>query len=234
MLKDLKITLYDIFGYLLPGVVFFLGVAILFWTVLFPHTPLIINKLTTEIWILCLFLAYFSGHMAQALGNLLDGFLPSNEKLALAKKRQDNLPVEIIQEAKLKVGALLNCDLKNISAQWLYNICDEAVVQFGCTEDREIYQYREGFYRGLIVSLFVFSLSLILRTVVPVASVKLSDVSQVITWPVLLFFIIISFTGVYFFYIRYRRFAKYRITRTIIAFLVLQRERPLKTMKKRC
>jgi hypothetical protein len=49
MVRDIKVTLYDIFGYLLPGAVFFAGIAILFWAIYIPRTSLVLFRLTIEI-----------------------------------------------------------------------------------------------------------------------------------------------------------------------------------------
>jgi len=85
MVRDIKVTLYDIFGYLLPGAVFFAGITILFWAIYIPRTSLVLFRLTIEIWVLVLLLAYFSGHIVQALGNLLTKLFPSTESLVVSK-----------------------------------------------------------------------------------------------------------------------------------------------------
>jgi len=222
MLRDIKVTLYDIFGYLLPGAVFLAAIAVLFWVIYIPQTPLVFVQLTIETWVLILLLAYFSGHIVQALGNLLIEPFFSTKSLAFSKSRADSLPDALVQSAKSKASAMLGVDLKDISPEWLYRICDETVVQCGAIGDREVYQYREGFYRGLTVSFLMLFLSLVVRTAVPGTSLKLSDTLQAINGLVLLFFILISLAGSLLAFLRYRRFARYRVIQAIIGFLALQ------------
>jgi len=221
-MKDLKITLYDIFGYLLPGGVFLAGIAILFWAMYIPLTPLAFVELTKETWILILLIAYLMGHMTQALGNLLMKAFTSPENAVLSKGTADGLPDILLQSTKTKASRMLGIDLKDINPEWLFKICDETVVQSGTFSDREVFQYREGFYRGLVVSLVLLFLSLIIRAKIPGASIKISGMSSPISGIVLVFFIIIVFTGILLTFFRYRRFARHRVTQAVIGFLVLK------------
>lgn len=120
-------------------------------------------------------LSYFAGHLNQALGNLLTMILPSPEKVALSKGLPGNLPDDLVQVARLKVSEMLGVDLKNISPEWLFRICDEVLLQRGNCTDREIYQYREGFYRGLTLSFVVLAISLIVRAAIPGASLQIGQ-----------------------------------------------------------
>ncbi len=232
MLKDIKVTLYDIFGYLLPGIVFLASIVILFWTIFIPRSPLVPYQLTDKIWVLALLVSYFSGHMAQALANILAKLLPSAEDLVLSRDRANNLPKAIIESVKSKASSMIGIDLKEINSEWLYSICDETLVQSGVVEDREVYLYREGFYRGLTVSLFALALSLFLRMVIPGTTIIISSgVSQSISWTILLFLTLISFVGSLLAFLRYMRFARYRVTRAIIGFLALQGKETLENNK---
>ncbi len=228
MLRDIKITLYDIFGYLFPGIIFLAAIATLFWVIYIPHTPFVLIRLTIEIWVLVLLLAYFSGHIAQALGNLFIKLFPSVESIVLAKGKAGSFPESIIESAKSKASTLLGIDLKDINSETLFSICDEVVVQYGVVEDRDVYQYREGFYRGFAVSFLLFSLSLIVRTMVSGASLKLSNALRPISWYIFLFFIVLSLVCSLLSFLRYRRFARYRVRRAIIGFLSLQRSKDFK------
>lgn len=225
---NLKITLYDIFGYVLPGIVFLVGIAILFWSVFYPQTHLVPVKGTTATWVSFVVLSYFSGHMLQALGNLLMKRFQSAENLLLTKNQADSLPEALVQSAKEKASSILGVDVKDISPEWLFRICDEMIVQGGITEDRELYQYREGFYRGLTIAFLVLSLSLTIRAIVYGTFIELSDSLLYISKPMLFFFIIVFFIGTWLSFFRYRRFAKYRVSHAIIGFLALQGIKSLK------
>jgi len=216
MFKDIKVTLYDIFGYLIPGIVFLSAIVIFFWSSYFPKDPLEPFQKPIEIQLLFLLLAFLAGHLAQSLGNILGKFSLSTEELVLS------MPYNIVYSAKSKVSSMLDVDIKYLSLESLFKICDEAVVQHGKSENREMYIYHEGFYRGLTISFLAFSLSLSFRTLFPGASIMILDTLQPISWTVLWFFILISLAGSLLAFFRYRRFAEYRVTRAILGFLTLE------------
>ncbi len=221
MLNDFQATLYDTFGYLLPGIVFLTALAILFWAIYLPTYSLGYVDLSFQMIAALLLLAYFFGHLNQALGNLLTKVFRSPEEVVLSKGQSGSMPYHLVHGAKTRASALVGIDLSEIKPEWLFRICDEMLVQRGVCTDREIYQYREGFYRGLIVSFFALTVSLIVRTVIPGASLKLAGSVQAMTTPELLFFILLSASGVWLSFRRYRRFSRYRVSHAIIGFLVL-------------
>jgi hypothetical protein len=71
MFKETKVTLYDVFGYLLPGAVLVAALATVAWAVYFPHEPLSFSLPGAEAWVVLLAIAYIAGHMAQGLSNQL-------------------------------------------------------------------------------------------------------------------------------------------------------------------
>jgi hypothetical protein len=48
MLKDIQVTLYDIFGYLLPGFIFLAGIAMLFWAIFMPSAPIQLSTICVD------------------------------------------------------------------------------------------------------------------------------------------------------------------------------------------
>lgn len=221
MFRGFRLTLYDIFGYLAPGMVFLAGMAILFWAIYIPRIPFSVFRPTADGWVFFLLLAYFSGHIVQALGNLLANLLPCLETSVISREGTCIVPEFLVESAKREVGAMLGFDVKDMASEWLLTICDETVAQRG-VRDRDIYQSREGFYRGLAVSFLALFLSLVARTSVPGTSVRLSGSLQVVSGSTLLFFILFSLAGTLLAFFRYRRFARYRITQAIVGFLVLR------------
>ena len=63
MIKDLQVTLYDVFGFLLPGAVFLGGEAILYWAIFLPQTVIPIVSPSLGQWVILLSLAYLTGHI---------------------------------------------------------------------------------------------------------------------------------------------------------------------------
>ena len=95
-------------------------------------------------------------------------------------------------------------------------------VQTGKEGDREIFVYREGFYRGTALSLLLLSAALLVRMFVPGASIRFTKgLFQLSFWEPLITAVITGGVG-YLFVRRYQRFAEYRITRAVLAALVVQ------------
>ncbi len=233
MFSNLQATLYDFFGYLLPGAVFLVGLAILFWAIYIPQTPLTVVELSFQMQVVFLVLIYILGHLIQALGNLLVRLLPSPEDIVLSERQLGGFPCTLVRSAKEKTSEMLGVDLKDISSEWLVRICDEVLLQQGVCTDREIYQYREGFYRGLTVSFFILTLSLTVRAVIPGTSVRFTDTVQGLSVLIVLFFIALSLVGAWFTFLRYQRFGRYRVTQAVLGFLVLQSPKKIETGKEK-
>src|SRR5260370_5675991 len=126
VIKDLQVTLYDVFGYLLPGIVFVAALATLFWAIFFPQPALKVDLPTAEVWIVFLVSAYVAGHMAQALGNLIVWFRPSTEDLILGSTYRGRLPETLVTSCKTKAKDALGVHLSNVTANWLYRFCADA------------------------------------------------------------------------------------------------------------
>ena len=75
-MKDIQVTLYDVFGYLFPGAIFVAALFLAYWTAFLPpHQDL--TKITGAGWVFMLMVAYVSGHFVQALANLVVRLRPS-------------------------------------------------------------------------------------------------------------------------------------------------------------
>src|SRR5260370_17797686 len=119
-MKDIRITLYDIFGYLIPGVVMLFAISLFFWTIFWPASTLVIpSKLPAIALGSLLFAAYLVGHLGQAIGNLL-------EKLPMIRKRLDEaLPLSKGVEGLLTsaIGARFANPLDLLNPQHLFPPC---------------------------------------------------------------------------------------------------------------
>ncbi|MDQ0286291.1 hypothetical protein J2Z49_001405 [Desulfofundulus luciae] len=177
--------------------------------------------------ILIILIAYYLGHFAQALGNLLSKLFPNVEELMLSGNHSDGIPNTILEAVRLKISETFDVEVSELKPEWVYAICDETVMQNGVSLDREVYQYREGFYRGMGISLLLFSLSIIIRGIVPGAFFRISGADQSINCTIVLFIFFISLGGSILSYLRYLRFGRYRVKQAIMGFLVLTVKRNL-------
>jgi hypothetical protein len=71
MQQAIQVTLYDVFGYLLPGFAFLAAIAALFWAACIPSAPLPWPPVIQANWLVVAAFAYVAGHMAQALAHRL-------------------------------------------------------------------------------------------------------------------------------------------------------------------
>jgi hypothetical protein len=221
MLENFTFTLYEIFGYLLPGSVALLGLILLYWALFVPRVPLGIASFQPGLgtWTLLVVVSYVLGHAVQALGNKL---LRSVEASALAMRSAGWMS----ERAQQVAAELIGIPAKEIQSNWVYRVLDEYTVQTGKPGDRDMFIYREGFYRGACIALFCLSAALLVRMVFPGTSVQFSKWLFLVSfWQLLLTAAITGGLG-WLFFQRYKRFAEYRVTRAVLAALVIQKLPP--------
>jgi len=226
--RDFQFTLYDIFGYLLPGAAILLAAILVFWTLFWPNASF---KLPSTLPVLTstslLFAAYLAGHLGQALGNLL-------EKLSKARGKLDReLPVSpelgklVLQAVAARFGELA----RTLEANELFHLCDQTLVHNGSPGEREIFTYREGFYRGNAVAFVFVSLAFVARLVcAPITVVLLGKSLELHRGPLALAAVLTGFSA-WLCYSRFLRFAKHRYTSCFIRFLALSNSTPIDVKK---
>ena len=256
MWKDLKVTLYDIFGYLLPGSVA-LGALHLCLTGLAGHTKLgdlylswgvWVLYLSWEVWVLLGLIAYYLGHVVQGIGNGFEWLIGAKGgagEVILGKAREAGkrerfrklivgkhwVPIDpnLRQETEDRINARVakifqpsmpttNDTKDDESYKWLYDCCAEVIAQYGLGEQREMYEYREGFYRGSAIAFVLLAGSILTVLHCPA---NLSSGLSVIT---LLSAAFCSLLAAFLCFRRYGRFSASRVKRTLLGFLVLDKE----------
>jgi hypothetical protein len=218
MLENFAFTLYEIFGYLLPGSVALLGLMLLYWALFVPSVPLEIASFQPGLgtWTVLVVVSYVLGHAVQALGNKL---LRRVETSAMAMRSAGWMSGRARQAA----AELTGVPAEEIESKWVYRVLDEYTVQAGKPADRDMFIYREGFYRGICIALFFLSAALLVRMAFPGTSVQLSKwLFPVSFWHLLLTAGITGGLG-WLFFQRYKRFTEYRVTRAVLAALVIQK-----------
>lgn len=195
VIKQVELTTYEFFGYLAPGLVSASGVWLCAASV--DHRIAAIppwNSWTTLV--VVLFAAYISGHLTQALGNMMASARGVSESSKM------KIPPYAIQAARSVLEQLLRN--QTLSDDDVQRVCDAYLVQHGRTGLRDLYVYREGFYRGLTAAFPILAVG-----------VLAADLS----WPfsgaafgqgVMLGAVLILLGGTWLSYRRYCRFAAYR------------------------
>jgi len=215
-MEKLSFTLYEIFGYLLPGGIVFIAIVVLYWAFFVPTVPLGIATFQVGLvtWVAVIVTSYIMGHAAQAVANKC---FRGVEKLVLASQ-----PTWMSERAGQAASEILKVDPKELGAKWIITALDEYTIQAGKTGDRDLFVYREGFYRGTTLSLFFLGAAMLVRMLFPGASIMFTKGLFHISWfELLTTSAVISGTG-YLFLGRYKRFAEYRITHAIMSALALR------------
>jgi hypothetical protein len=171
MFSNFAFTLYEIFGYLLPGMVVGLAFVVLFWVAFAPTVPLGLANYQPSLatWTAFASGCYLLGHAVQAVANI---FLKGAEEAVLIV--DGTAPLWLWQRATQVAANLVGIDERDLEPQWVFRILDEYGVQTGKLGDRDMLVYREGFYRGIAIALFFLSVALVIRAVVPGSSVQLT------------------------------------------------------------
>lgn len=217
MLKDIQITLYDIFGYLLPGSVVVLALVVGLWAVFWPHSLLPVPlSLPALVVTALLFAAYLAGHLAQAMGNIV-------ERRSEASKRFDEqIPLSDELQKILRASAAKHLGVpSDLSAKELYLLCDQALVHNGSMGEREIFVYREGFYRGNSVALAALTLSLCVRIICSPAIAAIGPRTIELHRSHLALAAVLTAAGAWLAFRRYLRFREYKYVTCFARFLSL-------------
>jgi hypothetical protein len=233
VIKDLQVTLYEIFGYLIPGMVLLSSLLLFFWAIFFPTPSIGFDLKTTEVWLAFLLFSYVAGHMGQAVGNLVQKRLNSAEKLVLGQNGE--LSPEVLKACKEKAAKAYELDVNALDEYWLFRLCDDAVLRSGKLGEREIFQYREGFYRGTAVGFAAFtvaSLAFMVRLwFVDGHSLKITGSEWGLSSLQFLFVAVVAGTFSFLAFQRYRRFGAYRVTHAMLGFLTVKDEKKPDTTK---
>ena len=219
MLSNFAFTLYEIFGYLIPGSLSFGGFVTLYWALFNSHGPMRVASFDPDVgaWAVGLAACYILGHASQAVGNKV---LRGVEKKALEMESSPN----IRQLAWEAAASLLGLDIKDIKAKWVYRVLDEYAIQNGVAGDRDMFIYREGFYRGTCIALFFVTACLAVRAFIPGTSIVFACWTLDVTWYESTVTLLVSAGVALLFLQRYRRFVEYRVTRAALAALVLMQK----------
>ncbi len=223
MFRELQITLYDIFGYLLPGSVVTLAAVVGLWAVLWPTSTFLLPVqlpalATTYLLLIC----YLAGHLAQAMSNIVERFSKSSTKF------ETTVPLSAELEKLVRAAATkhLGHGAGNVSARELYLLCDQALIHNRSVGEREIFIYREGFYRGNSVALAALAISLFLRTIHSPIQFSIGPrIVDVHRTDVALCAVLTS-VGSWLAYRRYLRFHEHKIQTCFLRFLSLWTSNP--------
>jgi len=216
-MKTIQFTLYELFGYAFPGAFGLAGVFLILWRLFLPIQPDWGNVSATGWW-LCIALAYVFGHSLQGLGNLFSKWIVWHPELAIFSDAK-HLPKELQELLNQKSVRAVGLEETNkLAPNVIYDIADHTIQQHGKTEMRDIYVYREGYYRGMTLGLLFFTVGLLFQlgrqTSADIFSMNIFFSSGAL-WLIAGF----TFASAVLSYFRYRRMARYRVKYVLYSFL---------------
>ena len=204
-----ELTLYDVLGYLFPGIPALGATMVLGWAWLRPNDPVHVIEPSLSLWIGIGLLAYFFGHTVQAVGNQ-----------TLDRVRKYRVPKELQDRAQVRAAEMLGLDAYRIQGADWRRIVDHVAILARPAQYRELYMYREGFYRGMAVSLGYLSIALLARALRGSAEfIFEGDVFRIPTAVVVFGSMLALFSAIASI-LRYRKFARLRAHIAVIAILL--------------
>lgn len=220
-MKELQVSLYEVFGYLIPGLVASCASLIVYWT-FFISVPFTWGSYDGGLWWLALLVVYLVGHLVQSLANIIL-VRRSNISLVLEPGSSSSMPEQVLDEArKLAKSLIWPSFTADLTPSSLYELCDAYVQQKGVCDSREIYLYREGFYRGLSTATALLAVAILLRIFCAKSEVFFGEFHHALSRPELGFLAIASAGSSWLFFRRFRRFGRYLVTHGIYTALVLR------------
>jgi hypothetical protein len=244
MIKFAQLTVYEGLGYLLPGAVLVTAFIIIAWTIWAPCEELPVLSPSFNLWAVLIVVAYYAGHAVQSAGNVLLDYdcplqkhLQNSARWQAATKWIDRLfgerlpdfdgPIEALATRKAKKLLQLSWN-DPLDFVWVKRLADEALVQLGVASERDVYIYREGFYRGSCLSLLVFGLAVCFRAARGTTTLCFWNSPHTIGSSELVSLGVLCIAAAWMFWRRFDHFGQLHRRASIVGFLLLDKPHPSK------
>ncbi len=223
MLKEMQALVYHLLGYLLPGMIILSAMILLFWTLFWPTLPLQLpGNMQVLPLIALLLLAYPAGYLGQAMSSFLEKF-PKPKQVF-----QGSLPLypELYPLFRRAVARRFGESTKLLTPKELYELCNQVLIIHGTERGREIYIWRESFYRSNAVAFFLLTLSLTIRLMGADVFLIFANMKMEIGKGGLALAALITALGTWAAYRRYVTFCRYRLSSCFLRYLAVVTEAP--------
>ena len=204
-MNSIKFTIYEVLGYLAPGIVTLAAMGLILWAAFLPGRSLMIKapSYSKEEIALAIFAAYALGHLMQGLCNAH----PTPEATA-AKK---NLHVKLLSGARQTLSARCGFPLDEYRIEDVVALAQASMSLTGKTDGFDVFLYREGFYRGSSGAYTLFGAAIVFRMFRGRTMVNYAGSAYALSPSFLVLSAALSFLFAYVFYRRYIRFGAYRL-----------------------
>ena len=225
MKLDWQFSLYDFFGFLIPGAVLLFALVMIYMGMFLPQGVLELNSLSLEEWVIFLALSYLCGHLAQGITNHLPPWNSGVKWYFTGGTNWWTRDWPTIEEdspaiARKQLGKIIDAGwIKKLQDADVCALCEHFLVMAGRTGDREVHQYRRGFYRGFSFSSFAAALAFLFRIVTPPLAVRFTGhMHEATIWELVFLAVFFSAAGGISLN-RQRRFVMYLRQLSIYGFL---------------
>jgi hypothetical protein len=133
-------------------------------------------------------------------------------------KHWDPIPADVRKSAQDKVQRLIG-EAAN-QAVWLCRLCEELVTQQGRNEQRELFEYRMGFYRGSAGALALLTLALVIPLLRKATTIQLVENVNLSPYH-LMFAAFLMAVGSWLSCRRYANFAKILVYRALLGSIAI-------------
>lgn len=166
-LKDFRISVYDLICYFIPGTVMLFALWLPFADGICPGQLVSQWQLLKQYWYIAILVSYLLGVLAHSAATYFINlfFIEDYEKPFQGSKEaeKDSFWEHSLNRFEERVSDILETDNTGYDKGVLYYIADEAHVQIGNSDEREVYQYRDGFFRAFFISCCFLFLSTIIK-----------------------------------------------------------------------
>jgi hypothetical protein len=219
--NNIKVSLYDLFGYFFPGAIFCIALGILFWSLFFADKFVFPFTIAKVFGIFLLLVAYLAGHLVQAIANRTCRTSPR------IMEAMATLPDQIKVGVRYEISRKYDLKASELKDEWVYWLSDYAFTRIGSVDNKVIFEAREGLYKGLFVSFAALSVSLFVRMLAP-AKMQIQSTVIWLPWYRILALAAICLAACPLLYQRYKRFSRYKILESVLGFLTASKIAPRK------
>jgi hypothetical protein len=205
-MKYILATTYDVFGYLIPGIVATIGLC-LFAGIEGPFDAGEGSAVTASGWTIMLFVCYLAGLLLQSGSDLFSRLRGTRGEDAVTKD-PGLIDPKVLAKAHERVTAVI----PDINTDGFWRICETIVQLKGKSDTLDIFIYREGLYRGLFGATALLFAGLLRQLfsgkdlAIPLGSIQIQIGTQALS--ILVIASLLACIGAF---CRYRAFCAYRV-----------------------
>ncbi len=220
-----RLTLYELFGYLVPGLFCFLSVALLGWTGftldLGLHGSVHLSAIQCVAFLL---ISYILGASVHSLAEWLYGsrWICRVGPATVFSRGTGGVHRELLEKLEEVIERRFLVRVQGLGDRWKWRICEESLFLSGHWSQQERYQYRMGFYRTMSVVFLIVGLCIVAQSLVLNLAIRFGGERVVLPRLVSvlggLFLLLLAFLSRW----QYERYFRFRLESALLGLVVLE------------